>query len=553
MAVKKGMEALEAIHSPIVKRWTSDRQLPTMLDHLLSFVKHYQVQHNGSTPTVHVIANELGTTDQQVRFYINMLEQQGRLHRFGQNPIRIMLKDSPVPLDVSRRLTAALKGGGNLDGTKKERYEAVDAKRQQLGRFIGETWKREDRAPTLREMMEFARTDSALWVTAQVEILRDRGMIDPFKTALTPAGEQTYGLTEENNVTTMQKGAASRRNLDKAHDARRAKYNSVTAERDAKAMEFIHGHYERTGKLPNGPKIAEAVGMAPSYANSQPILKRLTDAGKIVRNKRGHLRGIVGADARPAAEVAVAQGTKPAVAKPAHNKRPNGKPSVLTMRHLAMLLYKEEREFGRIISTTEELTKAMGFKSETSINRVIQDMGEMGWLVRPKFASISKGKLTEAGRKIAAHELGFDYEPKDGGEDKVNDAAEEAAVEVAAPEDLEITAMRQEIAELRRRETMRRDALDGFWHEEGNDRRPMGNSAAADLDWRATDRETDAALSREAMRDVASRQPPQRVFFNPRQTAPVNVAPINPSLLGEIETSDLVLELIERGYVVRRA
>jgi SOS-response transcriptional repressor LexA/DNA-binding MarR family transcriptional regulator len=512
---KKGLASLEEIaeRSAPVRRWVNERSLPFLLNHLMAFIRDYQNKHNGVTPSVHTIANELEVTDQQVRFYINKLEQDGALHRYGQNPIRIMLKDSPPPIEVTRRLLEALKPVGKLDGTAKERYDAVDAKRQNLGRFIGMTQLVEGRPPTLRECMAYAEIDSPGWVTAQIGILRNRGLIHPEKTELTAEGRMTYGLEhiKQEELKMEQKIATGRRlTIQEVQKIGQAKLKQQLAERrereGAAALEYIKDHITKFGKSPSRDQIATGIGKSttskvPNALGNliYPTLKYLTAKGLIRRpNPKSHQIEVIGWKP-PASRKEEMEVKKPIIIPARPRKTGHGRVNpVGAMVKMLVALHKDIESYG-YAKGADEYRSVLGY-TQSGVASVTRRLVDNGLIT--KGTSFSSIRLTPMGAAIVHTELGL--------------SKDEIAAEPVEDVQLDPEALSQakEQANLRVDEVHRlRNAWDTAAH------------------------------------------PPQTAPWASAPYPPMTnrVPRLDPSYLRQFETADLMLELQERGYVVRRA
>lgn len=273
-------EALGAATSTPARKWINEKSLPIVLDHLLAFIKHYQDTHSGVTPTMNTCANELGVTDAQIRYYLGKLEQDGRIHRFGQNPIRVMVKDSPMSLESARRATAAILGKPDLPGTAQERFEAVDERRRQLGKFIAQYWSKKGRPPTYKEMMVEIDAPNFNWLDAQIQILRDRGFVKPGCLRLTDNGAIVYGL---------KKGEASVA-TQAPKPPRPTSYNTgsmaeaiAASDKKAEAVyAYIVEFNNKYGRTPLLKEIAGHFKMGAGHpANVAHLIKKLKKSGKI--------------------------------------------------------------------------------------------------------------------------------------------------------------------------------------------------------------------------------------------------------------------------------
>lgn len=207
-------------------RIETPKNLDLRLDRLMSFISHYQDLHRGETPTVDAMANEMGTTHQTIRYWLGILEVDNRIRRISQNPLRLMVKEKARPIELSRKFDENANGVSakgwapqiaDLPEKRQERFEAAEARRFKLARFIGEHWAKHGEPPALRQMMQAMGSTSGAIITAMLEALHHRGIIKresadrPYCVSLTESGLAALGMKkEEKKMETQQQEAGQR-------------------------------------------------------------------------------------------------------------------------------------------------------------------------------------------------------------------------------------------------------------------------------------------------------------------------------------------------------
>lgn len=69
------------------------KSTPERLDKIICTIWDYQQKHNGETPTMTFIGNQIGVHAQGMGYWINMLVDEGRINRIGERPFRATITD----------------------------------------------------------------------------------------------------------------------------------------------------------------------------------------------------------------------------------------------------------------------------------------------------------------------------------------------------------------------------------------------------------------------------------------------------------------------------
>lgn len=377
------------------------------LDRLMAFIGHYQDNHQGETPTVEVMANEMSTTKQTIRYWLGILENQGRVRRISQNPLRLMLKEGVKPIEAARKFDDIARGvtsGGWKEQIaeiqKEQRFQGAEARRFKLARFIGEFWEKHGFAPSLIQMMDAMNTTAGATVSFMLDALEHRGVIyRPNKTRqyevrLTPNGMSAFGMKEkkEAQVTETAKPTPS------------VGFTEITAERAKAADEKAHeihdwmAEYQRRHKtLPTIPRIAQEFGYA-EKTGAKGMLQRMERMGLFKFGPRGYRDGqLLGVD----------------LPKPEPRrlpKQPGKTRPVVIWDHFfqAQRCAQAMLDYWRKVQGWPQITDLaglMGYKSPTGPRRALTWMEERGFARRVKEDSrYSPWMLTEKGRNALLDE-----------------------------------------------------------------------------------------------------------------------------------------------------
>ena len=179
--IGKQFQALTLETSPIRRpKYNDQKAMPIRMERLLAFIVEYQAKHNKQTPTVDTLANEMETTTGIVMYWLRILDTRGKIHFISQWPLRVMVRADVSSLDDARRMDDALVNKLPVDGngsTAYERYQLAEQERHQLARFIGGYHADHGHGPSLREMMEFLNTTNGNRVSRMLDILEEKGYV----------------------------------------------------------------------------------------------------------------------------------------------------------------------------------------------------------------------------------------------------------------------------------------------------------------------------------------------------------------------------------------
>lgn len=406
------------------------KKTPIKMNRLVAFINHYQACNNGATPTVKAMANELDMFESSVRHLLNKLEERGVIYRVATNPLRVMIVRTDVvqTLEQARRIDGAFRGTamppGAEDASAKERYEAADAVRMQIGRFIGEMWQKEARGPGIREIMEFTglkagHVDTALDILARRRLVkRTPGVAGSLR--LTEQGEQTFGIgtgkpAPRANVLSLngkspdkkiiivpghREPTEPKRRTDMTTD--REKMIAEARRREDAALDFIRQELPKTdGYLPSYTAIATAMGVT-AGGTVMAALDRLEKQGRL-RFLSKRAKGVSplvevvdqGKEQADEPKVEATQDTQDRPKQRVHNgKVKRGLPARRKM--LAML--DEGIKLYGCPPTAQDIADEFGY-TPGGVNHAIRDLKDAGWIdYRPR--NLGSMKITERGQRI---------------------------------------------------------------------------------------------------------------------------------------------------------
>ena len=355
--------------------------MPIRLNRLLAFIAHYQTNHSGSSPTVTTMANELEVTDQVIRLYLNYLEQDGRIHRYGQNPIRIMVKDKPREIEEARKIDDIVMGKkpkGWVTTTPTERFASAEERRMKLARFIGEFWQNHGRAPNYKEMKQAVGTQSDGTVVYMLQALAKKGIVTP----LSGKGNQPPVRLTENGAITL--GLAPKYAPEPA-PAKKVVVVDGDETRVVRLARFIESYrQEHHGRPPSYREMMKATG-ATFAGTIQTCIKALVKKGWVEdafpgKGKTPTIRlSEKGRKALGLDEAVIKEEEK--VRKPRQGKYDHcgRKRAAERAREVALAIHEYTEQFG-FPPETKHIAARMGFRSASAVGQIVKVMVKNGWL-----------------------------------------------------------------------------------------------------------------------------------------------------------------------------
>ena len=409
--------------------------MPIRLNRLLSFIAHYQENHSGSSPTVSTMANELDVTDQVIRLYLNYLEQDGRIHRYGQNPIRIMVRDKPREIEEARRIDDIVMGKkpkGWVTTTPEQRFTSAEERRMRLARFIGEFWQQHDRAPNYAEMKQAVGTQSDGTVVYMLHALAKKGIVSPlsgkgrapsmrltdngkialglapkYAPAPTPAPPAKKVVVVEGGETRVVRLARFIEQYRREHHGRSPSYREMMKATDATFAGSVQTCIKKLVKKGWVEDAFPGKGKTPTIRLSDKGRKELGLNTPVIKEEEKKVR-------------------KPRQGKYDHcgRKRPMERAS-----EVALAIHEYTEQFG-FPPETKHIAARIGFKSQSAVGQIVKAMVKEGWLHHEEnrhgdYRLTEKGKdallpkkeehplaaMTQADEELEAQSPGFMTEP----------------------------------------------------------------------------------------------------------------------------------------------
>ena len=408
---------------------TDKRALPIRLDRLLAFIADYQERNDKATPTVDAMANEMGVTPQTIRHWIGVMEQQGMIHRYGQNPIRIMVKQGAKSLEAARRLDDIATGATQPTGWKgaiKElekgnRFEEANARRWRLARYIGEFWTEHKRGPSIPEMEAYIGAGSKGVVMAMLAALEDKGVIERASpgnacaTRLTPSGCRALSIpcpTKE-EVKIAMETARHTANVEAAHEARR----QAGAKRVRDAWAYMVNYQRKHGHLPSQRDVARNIGLGTAGAVTK-LAHRMVDRGLFEMGARGYRDGrLLKADLPPP------EPRQTIIVKQDAKKEEGGmRKKRNCTRHITHNFEERARILAKIMADHFErykgwprfglVNKAAGYSGASGASYDLREMANRGWAIQHG-SRYDPWILTDAGRLALLDDEKADDTPPD--------------------------------------------------------------------------------------------------------------------------------------------
>lgn len=191
-----------------------------LAEQLINFLVFYRQENPGCTPSIQTLASHLNVREESIRQALNYLENARRIHISSRHPFHIIIVEPGIDLFHGEEPAP--------DPARYDTFLEMEAKRHELGRFIGEVEKNRGRGPTLREMMDFTGISKAGPVARMAEILAKRGLVQyghGLPTKLTEKGRQYYatkGVKEMDTQTEVMERPSSG-----ATERTRRKYSKV--------------------------------------------------------------------------------------------------------------------------------------------------------------------------------------------------------------------------------------------------------------------------------------------------------------------------------------
>jgi len=477
------------------------KALSIRLDRVLAFIKNYQLTHGNASPPINVLMDEMEESEEAVRFWTNKLEANGDILIINHRPFSVLVKTKPIPLTDARRADNALKSGGAggwETTTPKQRFEIVEGARMRLAEFIGQYWADHEKGPTYKEMGTVLGTSNTQLIHSAVTNLADRGIVthsdEPRSTKLTASGEDLFGGKKKVHGPSTDPSV-----LEK-------KYRAI--------HQYMLDHQKSHGHPPSYADIASRFGYANSVSISNVVMQ-LAKRGLFKHNEKYSTRSqlryqkgrAVEVDAQ--AQAPVAEKTKAKRAKAGKRMWTHGK----GLQNVAEALNNYFNEHG-FFPNSSELARYIGHRGMGPVP-ALKKMEELGYLKpRPKH-SHAPHELTALGREKLL--------PK--AKEQVPDGIEQAPAETELPPpSMELS---RPISPL---------ALPPAGSLLNPVPRTTGNLAF---------------IPSESAEKLAALQEELRVT-KARLADALTRAP-EPTQAPQMDVSDMVLALIDAGYVVRRA